>query len=832
MKKGLSLLLGVLLAATVWPAALPAHADLVQSDRYVFETESMDESDISYYAGATQDFYDYGNGVSGSYIRVENAAGVVGNYVEFVVDIPKAGTYNLSYVYRIHPTSGVNRLLVNGQEAGAPRDFNDRNYGNENDMAACTAENVRLEAGNNRLRIETVALSQSGKDRITVDYIALTSTDRKVIGYEEEVVFVSDMDYFDLRLRAEPDHIGMVFQSGGTLSFDQCTCQKQPILLGGVEYTKGFGLEPNDKTAALLDIPIPEGAESFKTVLGINDHKKNSSYDQQNVVTFYIDGEQVYETERLTFSRCETVELPLPWGAKTLTVRNNCGNSSENDHICFGDARFQIGTGSDVSLRDYQIEGGRVLADGKELYALMPEGSALTALAPTFTICQTSLCDKTSGAAGDFTRPATYTVTSANGQTADYTVSVFTQRDLTEEEAAAVDEVQARIARISRKASMTDRQAVQEAREAFAALGGWEKLHVSNYEALLSAEEAVEALLADPIRISCVGDSITWGGVAQKSYPVNLQEILGEDYRVYNGGVGGTTVSKNGNYPYWSTASYQRSKDFAPDYVLLMLGTNDAQAANWDNCKDKIEGYFRELIEQYASLECDPTIVLASPAWYYIDPSSVRYTAINVIISEMVERLAAEYGFTFVDISAVTENHPEWFARDGVHPDDAGYRAIAEAFAAVFDGHSDAALQSVELDGATLADYTQDAQGLALIDQAADVARLTFESGGRVETASQIQGPKTKLDITVFSPNGRYQNNYELTLISREGKGDLDLDGEITIQDVMETCKILARQAGGTEPAAEEHMLADIDEDSRVDVSDVMGICKILARKA
>ena len=294
MKKVWSILLSAALAIGAWSSVFTAWADVVQAERYIFETENLDKEDISWYPGATQDFYDYGNGVSGSYIRVENATGVVGNFVAFTLNIPKAGVYDVAYAYRIHPTSGTNQLFINGSEVGEPRDFNSHSYGNENDMPIFTAKDVTLSEGKNTFRLQTTALSESGKDRITVDYITVTSTDRTVVGYEKPVVFVSDMDYFDLRQHAEPDHIGMVFQSGGTLAYDQCTCKKQPIVLDGVEYTKGFGLEPNDKTTAVLDIPIPEGAESFKTAVGINDHKRNSSYDQQNVVTLYIDGVKSY----------------------------------------------------------------------------------------------------------------------------------------------------------------------------------------------------------------------------------------------------------------------------------------------------------------------------------------------------------------------------------------------------------------------------------------------------------------------------------------------------------------------------------------------------------
>ena len=62
--------------------------------------------------------------------------------------------------------------------------------------------------------------------------------------------------------------------------------------------------------------------------------------------------------------------------------------------------------------------------------------------------------------------------------------------------------------------------------------------------------------------------------------------------------------------------------------------------------------------------------------------------------------------------------------------------------------------------------------------------------------------------------------------------GDLDKDGKVTIQDVMEACKVLARKTAGQEPTAEEMLRGNLDGDDAFTITDVMEICKILARKA
>ena len=46
-------------------------------------------------------------------------------------------------------------------------------------------------------------------------------------------------------------------------------------------------------------------------------------------------------------------------------------------------------------------------------------------------------------------------------------------------------------------------------------------------------------------------------------------------------------------------------------------------------------------------------------------------------IARIIRDVAAERGYTLVDIHGLTALHPEWFDKDGVHPDNEGAAAIA-----------------------------------------------------------------------------------------------------------------------------------------------------------
>jgi len=87
-------------------------------------------------------------------------------------------------------------------------------------------------------------------------------------------------------------------------------------------------------------------------------------------------------------------------------------------------------------------------------------------------------------------------------------------------------------------------------------------------------------------KVACIGDSITAGyGLSNPgadSYPAQLQSLLGSGYKVNNYGWSGTTVQKTGDSPYWNVSYYNDSRNWAPNIVVIMLGTNDSKSWNWN----------------------------------------------------------------------------------------------------------------------------------------------------------------------------------------------------------------------------------------------------------
>ena len=110
---------------------------------------------------------------------------------------------------------------------------------------------------------------------------------------------------------------------------------------------------------------------------------------------------------------------------------------------------------------------------------------------------------------------------------------------------------------------------------------------------LLAAVLAGSALAADPmapvkpadyempVKVACIGDSITQGSgaAAGKSYPSQLQEMLGEQWKVFNFGVSGRTLLKKGDYPYWNEKAYRDALKSAPDVVIINYEILDRHVA-------------------------------------------------------------------------------------------------------------------------------------------------------------------------------------------------------------------------------------------------------------
>lgn len=177
-----------------------------------------------------------------------------------------------------------------------------------------------------------------------------------------------------------------------------------------------------------------------------------------------------------------------------------------------------------------------------------------------------------------------------------------------------------------------------------------------------------------PVKVACVGDSITAG-----PYPGQLQKVLGDKWEVKNYGVGGRTLLKKGDAPWWNEQAYKDAHAFNPDVVVIMLGTNDTKPQNFAHADD-FYGDYKELIETFKALPSKPHIWIMRPC-PVPDPGNYGINEKNLdVYLPQIDKLAAEENVGEIDIHAALEGKPELLP-DHVHPNEAGSEIMAETVA-------------------------------------------------------------------------------------------------------------------------------------------------------
>jgi acyl-CoA thioesterase-1 len=175
----------------------------------------------------------------------------------------------------------------------------------------------------------------------------------------------------------------------------------------------------------------------------------------------------------------------------------------------------------------------------------------------------------------------------------------------------------------------------------------------------------------NPIRVACIGDSIT----AISEYPVDLQAMLGRNYKVSNFGVVGTTLLSTAYKPYIYEKALQRAKLFQPNIVVIMLGTNDAHVGNYP-LMDSFVADYENLISEFQVLLSNPEIFLVKPPPIFTNEFGLTNALLVEEVIIRIEQVAKNFGLLTIDVYNPFVNHPEYF-KDGVHPTSEGASIIA-----------------------------------------------------------------------------------------------------------------------------------------------------------
>ncbi len=184
-----------------------------------------------------------------------------------------------------------------------------------------------------------------------------------------------------------------------------------------------------------------------------------------------------------------------------------------------------------------------------------------------------------------------------------------------------------------------------------------------------------------PIRVACVGNSVTYGaGIAERetmSYPAQLQQMLGDGYKVKNFGHSGATLLKKGHNPYWKLKEFEETVAFNPDIVIIHLGLNDTDPRNWPRYRDDFTKDYKELINTFKEKGAEVWICRLTPIFHPHPRFKSGTRDWFWQIQKEIERVAETSDVGLIDLHSPLYNRPDLFP-DALHPTAEGATILAK----------------------------------------------------------------------------------------------------------------------------------------------------------
>jgi lysophospholipase L1-like esterase len=186
-----------------------------------------------------------------------------------------------------------------------------------------------------------------------------------------------------------------------------------------------------------------------------------------------------------------------------------------------------------------------------------------------------------------------------------------------------------------------------------------------------------------PIRVACIGDSITFGhriaDPEHNSYPAQLAALLGRNWQVRNFGVNGAAALKHSTRPYNEQPAFRDALLFNPNVVVILLGANDTNEKNWAPHKAEFFSDYRELVGKFQNLATKPRIYLCRPVPLFRDRGK-SYDTDKILTEEIIPQInevARQKHLPIIDLYAELQDHSVLFP-DGVHPNATGAHLMAQ----------------------------------------------------------------------------------------------------------------------------------------------------------
>lgn len=186
-------------------------------------------------------------------------------------------------------------------------------------------------------------------------------------------------------------------------------------------------------------------------------------------------------------------------------------------------------------------------------------------------------------------------------------------------------------------------------------------------------------------KISCIGDSITFGWTLdnpqKESYPALLDSAYRQSGRtnitVQGFGVCGATLGHSCDMPYINEQAYQKALASEPDLVTILLGTNDSKPQNIIH-KEEFTQDIDNLVKAFSSLESKPTVVLITPPHAFSQGWNINDSVLDCDIRPIIREYARNNSVKIINLDKAFTDNPEMFS-DGIHPNRNGQKLICSS---------------------------------------------------------------------------------------------------------------------------------------------------------
>ena len=282
----------------------------------------------------------------------------------------------------------------------------------------------------------------------------------------------------------------------------------------------------------------------------------------------------------------------------------------------------------------------------------------------------------------------------------------------------------------------------------------------------LPAAAKRKKVAAEPVRVACVGNSITYGtGIADRehfSYPVQLQQMLGNGYVVGNFGKPGATLLYKGHRPYVEQPEFKEALRFKGDIAVIHLGINDTDPRNWPNYRDEFVKDYLSIMDSLRAANPKVRFILAR-----MTPIADRHPRFQSgtkqwhdEIQTAIETVARVSGAELIDFHEPLYPYPNLLP-DAIHPNPEGAGILAKTvYGGITGNYGGLSMSSLYADYMVLQrDVPLDIHGTANTGE-----KITVEIGGqKASTTADNQGKWS----VVLSP---MQAAEDLTLTITAGK--------------------------------------------------------------